>query len=188
MFTIPIRLVHPSRSGLCWACGGHCPLIKVGAGLVGAAQTQKSGGSEGWCPEGVGPEGVGARFVGPKTVVGPNFALFFPSCVSAGASHDSPRAQAHFRAPTFKTPTKFHEKTPREGRKNESCGGRGKKKARNFGPLSRRTKRKRDRKKQTGQTKNRQTGQKTDKKDKKNNIGTKWKNTNGIKKQHREQN
>ena len=32
-----------------------------------------------------------------------------------------------------KTPTKFHERTPREGKKNENCGGRREKKERNFG-------------------------------------------------------
>ncbi len=42
--------------------------------------------------------------------------------------------RAHFKAPALQTPPKFHEKTPREGRKNENCGGRGNKKARNFGP------------------------------------------------------
>ena len=40
--------------------------------------------------------------------------------------------RAHFRAPALRTPPKFHEKTPREGRKNENCGERVKK--RNFGP------------------------------------------------------
>ena len=40
--------------------------------------------------------------------------------------------RAHFRAPALHTPPKFHEKTlPREGRKNEKCGGRGEK-ARKF--------------------------------------------------------
>ena len=33
-----------------------------------------------------------------------------------------------------KTPPKFHERTPKRENKNKNCGGRGKKKARNFGP------------------------------------------------------
>ena len=36
--------------------------------------------------------------------------------------------------PALQTPPKFHEKTPRERRKNEISGGREKKKARNFWP------------------------------------------------------
>ena len=40
--------------------------------------------------------------------------------------------RAHFRAPALQTPPKFHEKTPRERKKKENCGGGGKK-ARNFG-------------------------------------------------------
>ena len=36
--------------------------------------------------------------------------------------------RAHFRALALQTPPKFHEKTPREGRKKENCGGRGQKK------------------------------------------------------------
>ena len=49
---------------------------------------------------------------------------------AAGASHDSPRTpNVHIRGSRhFKTPPKFHEKTPKEGRKNENCDGRGKKK------------------------------------------------------------
>ena len=35
-----------------------------------------------------------------------------------------------------KTPTKFHERTPRERKKNENCGGRREKKERNFGRSS----------------------------------------------------
>ena len=42
--------------------------------------------------------------------------------------------RAHFRAPALQTPPKFHERTPRERKKNENCGGRREKKARNFGP------------------------------------------------------
>ena len=36
--------------------------------------------------------------------------------------------RAHFRVPAIQTPPKFNEIPPREGRKNEHCGGRGKKK------------------------------------------------------------
>ena len=35
--------------------------------------------------------------------------------------------RAHLSAPAFQTPPKFHEKTPRERRKKENCGGRGEK-------------------------------------------------------------
>ena len=34
--------------------------------------------------------------------------------------------RSHLRVPAFKTPPKFHEKTPKRGKK-ENCGGRGKK-------------------------------------------------------------
>ena len=53
-----------------------------------------------------------------------------------GLAHDSPRTPsvAHFRAPALQTPPKFHERTPRERKKKENCGGRREKKARNFGP------------------------------------------------------
>ena len=39
----------------------------------------------------------------------------------------------HFRAPALQTPPKFHERTPRDGRKTEKCGGKREKKAQNFG-------------------------------------------------------
>ena len=42
--------------------------------------------------------------------------------------------RAHFRAPTLQTPPKFHEKTPREGRKKENCGGRGEKSSKFLAP------------------------------------------------------
>ena len=80
------------------------------------------------------------------------FALFFPSschnfqtsfsllgsfrgngCGAAGVSHDNPK-RAHFRAPALPTPPKFHERTPRERKKKENCGGRREEKARNFAP------------------------------------------------------
>ena len=78
-----------------------------------------------------------------------NFALFLPFpvtvslflCLSGcllvefwwcftGVSHDSPRTpnvhiSGHLR---FKTPPKFHEKTPRETQKQRNGGGKGKKK------------------------------------------------------------
>ena len=41
------------------------------------------------------------------------------------------RKRAHLRVPALQTPPKFHEKTPRQ---SENGSGRGKKKARNFGP------------------------------------------------------
>ena len=42
--------------------------------------------------------------------------------------------RAHLSAPALQTPPKFNEKTPRETQKQRNCGGRGRKKARNFGP------------------------------------------------------
>ena len=42
--------------------------------------------------------------------------------------------RAHLSAPTLQTPPKFHERTPKERKKKENCGGRREKKARNFGP------------------------------------------------------
>ena len=41
--------------------------------------------------------------------------------------------RAHLSAPVFKNTTKIQQKTPRGEEKNEFCGGRGKKKERNFG-------------------------------------------------------
>ena len=46
---------------------------------------------------------------------------------------DSPRAQlGTFQGPGLQKPPKFHERTPRERRKKDNCGWRGKKE-RNFG-------------------------------------------------------
>ena len=42
--------------------------------------------------------------------------------------------RAHFRTPALQTPPKFHEKTPRERRKNEIFQREREKKARNFRP------------------------------------------------------
>ena len=55
---------------------------------------------------------------------------------AAGARTQQPEnsKRAHFRAPALQTPPKFHERTPRERKKKENCGGRREKKARNFGP------------------------------------------------------
>ena len=54
---------------------------------------------------------------------------------AAGVSHDSPRTpNVHISGSRpSKTPTTFNEKTPRERKKNENCGGRREKKERNFG-------------------------------------------------------
>ena len=41
--------------------------------------------------------------------------------------------RAHFRSPALQTPPKFHARTPKREKKEKNCGGRGKKKARNFG-------------------------------------------------------
>ena len=54
---------------------------------------------------------------------------------AAGASHKTRELQTcTFEPRRFKTPPKFHEKTPREGRKNEISGGREKKKREISGP------------------------------------------------------
>ena len=55
---------------------------------------------------------------------------------AAGARTRQPEnsKRARFKAPALQTPPKFHEKTPRERKKKENCGGRREKKARNFGP------------------------------------------------------
>ena len=54
---------------------------------------------------------------------------------AAGARTRQPENSkcVHFRAPALQTPPKFHERTPRERKKIEYCGGRREKKARNFG-------------------------------------------------------
>ena len=87
-----------------------------GEGLNTETKGALKGGPEGWCPEGVGPR-RGAQ----------NFAL-----AQAGL-HTTAREpkRAHPRVPAFKNTTKIPRKDPQEGRKNENCGGRGKKK-RNF--------------------------------------------------------
>ena len=63
------------------------------------------------------------------------FAIFLSFSLSAGVSHDSPRAQTcTVEGPgASKTPTKFHKKTPRE-RKSGNGGERGKKKRDFFAP------------------------------------------------------
>ena len=55
---------------------------------------------------------------------------------AAGARTRQPEnsKRAQLRVPALQTPPKFHERTPREGKKNENCGGRREKKARNFVP------------------------------------------------------
>ena len=55
----------------------------------------------------------------------------------AGASLGNPREpkRAHLSAPALQTPPKFHEKTPRERRKNEISGGRERKKRAKFWAL-----------------------------------------------------
>ena len=76
---------------------------RVGPRRVGPRRV----GPEGWGPEGWGPEGwaAGARTRQPKN-----------------------SKRAHLRAPAFKTPPKFNEKTPRETQKERNGGGKGKKK------------------------------------------------------------
>ena len=53
-----------------------------------------------------------------------------------GLAHDQPEnsKRAHLNAPALQTPPKFHEKTPREGRKERILRREREKKARNFGP------------------------------------------------------
>ena len=54
---------------------------------------------------------------------------------AAGARTRQPEnsKRAHFTAPALQTPPKFHERTPRERKKKENCGGKREKKTRNFG-------------------------------------------------------
>ena len=72
----------------------------------------KGWGPEGWGPEGRGPNGFGGRRLHTTT------------------PENSERA--HFRAWRFKHHQNSTKRHPRERRKKENCGGRGKK-ARNFG-------------------------------------------------------
>ena len=53
-----------------------------------------------------------------------------PHQTAAGARTRQPEnsKRAHFRAPALQTPPKFHERTPRERKKKENCGGRREKK------------------------------------------------------------
>ena len=55
---------------------------------------------------------------------------------AAGARTRQPEnsKRAHFTAPALQTPPKFHERTPRERKKKENCGGKREKKRENFGP------------------------------------------------------
>ena len=52
-----------------------------------------------------------------------------PETGPPGLAHDSPRTpNVHISGPQrFKTPTKFFERIPREGKKNENCGRRARK-------------------------------------------------------------
>ena len=61
-----------------------------------------------------------------------NFGGVFRGFEAAGAAHDSPRAPnvSHLRVPALQNAAKIPgEDPPREGRKNENCGGREKKSA-----------------------------------------------------------
>ena len=118
--------------------------ISANLGMLNFGLT-KCGALEGWAPKGGGPnqEKVGSRRVGPRRVglrgvglrrvgprrVEPSGALkggwgpkvcgpegVPPQFLSPGASHDNLRAQ---------TSPKFHERTPRERKKKENCGGGG---------------------------------------------------------------
>ena len=128
-------------------CGGQ----RGGPGRVGAqnpekvevrrvwAKTQKRWGSgwgpegpkprKGGCPMGVGqnPEKVGAEVWGAQ-----NFSLFFPPtpapCSLFVSLSEETLWVVHGRDPW----PQFNEKTPESKKKNEKCGGRGKKE-RNFG-------------------------------------------------------
>ena len=59
------------------------------------------------------------------------FGVLWLLC-EAGVSHDNQRAP-HLRVPAFKTPPKFNEKTPREGRKERILRREREKKERKFG-------------------------------------------------------
>ena len=68
---------------------------------------------------------MGVRRAGNEGWRAQNFALF-----AAGVSHDSPRAQTcTFHGPGASKTPQFHERTPRERRKNENCGGESEKKS-----------------------------------------------------------
>ena len=77
---------------------------------------------------------ISVFYVQNQFLLFPIFLLFCSSFLfsctppkAAGASHDSARANVHSSGlPVFKTPPKFHEKTAREGRKKENCGGKEK--------------------------------------------------------------
>ena len=58
-----------------------------------------------------------------------------PGLVGPPGFHTTAREpkRAHLNAPALQTPPKFNERTPRERKKNENCGGRREKKERNFG-------------------------------------------------------
>ena len=76
------------------------------------------------CTTGEDPERCGPRGVG-----GPNPQKVGARRMGVPERWGPPRAQmCAFQGPGFrKTPPKFHERTPRERRKNENCCGRGKK-------------------------------------------------------------
>ena len=63
-----------------------------------------------------------------------NFALSFLSPAGARTRQPENSKRAHFRAPALQTTPKFHARTPRERKKKENCGGRGKKKREILGP------------------------------------------------------
>ena len=96
--------------------------VRRGVRRVGGP-TQKKWGPEGWGAEGWGarrvggPKGGGARRVGgPKG-----------GAEAAGARTRQPEnsKRAHLRVPAFKIP----REDPQRGKKNEFCGGTGKKKS-----------------------------------------------------------
>ena len=98
---------------------------------------EKNAGPKGGSPKGGGPQGGGPKFRAFFSLSRHNVHSFFPLFGAAGDSHDSPRTpNVHISGSRpSKTPPKFNEKTPREGRRNENCGGGRKKKSEIlFGP------------------------------------------------------
>ena len=80
---------------------------------------------EKWGPQGGAP--------GPQGWEAENFALVFSSpapifahfvSLAAGVSHNNPSQTCIFEGSSLQQPPKFHEKTPREGRKRAKMGAR----------------------------------------------------------------
>ena len=78
---------------------------------------------KGWAPKGGNPEGWSPEGWGAQ-----NFALFFfPATIFIRDSHTTAPTTPNVHISRFrpsKKPAKFNERTPRERKKKENCGGR----------------------------------------------------------------